>query len=129
MGNTDTTKAPIAQGVNDTKCKLIVAVVFHPVYDRTPDYLLRAHSLGSGSNVGHMPGQVLPGQLMYGRDMVKDSADELQLHRMRTVNAPRDKGHLFLILFAHFLVFPNAPPSQFYRTFLWLLRRMIPGVK
>jgi hypothetical protein len=67
-----------------------------------PDYLLPAHSLGSGSDVVHMLGEVLPGQLIYGRDMVKHSADDFQLHRMWMVNARRGKRHLFLILFAHF---------------------------
>jgi hypothetical protein len=43
---------------------------------------------------------------MYGRNMVKDSADEFQLHRMWMVNARRGKRHLFLILFANLLVAP-----------------------
>ena len=106
MGNANTTKAPIAQGVNDMECKLIVAIVLHLLYNCTPDYLLRAHSIGSGSDVAHMLGEVLPRQLMYGRNMVKVSADEFQLHRMWIINARQGKRHLFLILFAHFLVAP-----------------------
>jgi len=62
------------------KCELIVAIVLHLFYDRTTDYLLRAHSLGSGSKVLHMLGEVLPRQLIYGRDMIKDSADAVQFH-------------------------------------------------
>jgi hypothetical protein len=88
------------------ECKLIVAIGLHLLYNRTPDYLLRAHSIGSDFDVVHMLGEVLPGQLMYGRDMVKDSADEFQLRRMWMVNARRGKRHLFLILFAHSLVAP-----------------------
>ncbi|UCH08013.1 MAG: hypothetical protein JSV55_03210 [Deltaproteobacteria bacterium] len=88
------------------ECKLIVAIVLHLLYNRTPNYLLRAHSIGSRFNVVHMLGEVLPGQLMYGRDMVKDSADEFQLHRMWMVNARRGQRHLFLFLFARFLVAP-----------------------
>jgi hypothetical protein len=104
MGNANTTKAPIARGVNDMECKLIVPIALHLLHNRTPDYLLRADSIGSGFDVVHMLREVLPGQLMYGRDMVKDSADEFQPHRMWMVNARRFKRHLFLILFANFVV-------------------------
>jgi hypothetical protein len=48
--------------------------------------------------------EVLPRQLIYDRDMVKDSADEFQFHRMGMVKDRRGKGHLFLISLAHFLV-------------------------
>jgi hypothetical protein len=88
------------------ECKLIVAMVLHLLYSCTPHYLLRAHSIGSGLDVVHMLGEVLPGQLMYGRDMVKDSADEFQLHRVGMINIRRDQRQLFLILFANFLVAP-----------------------
>ena len=50
--------------------------------------------------------EVLPRQLIYDRDMVKDSADKFQFHRVGMVNGRRGKGHLFLIPFAHFLVAP-----------------------
>jgi len=106
MGNADTTKAPIAGGVNDMECELIIAVVLHLLHNRTPYHLLCAHSLGSGSDVLYMLGEVLPRQLVYGRDIVKDSADELQFYGMGMINSPRDKGHLFLIPFAHFFVAP-----------------------
>jgi hypothetical protein len=106
LGNADTTKAPIAGGVNDMECELIVAVVLHLLHNRTADYLLCAHSLGSGSDVLYMLGEVLPCQLIYGRYVIKDSADELQFPCMGMINGGRDKGHLFLIPFAHFLVAP-----------------------
>ena len=88
------------------ECKLIVPIALHLLHNRTPDYLLRADSIGSGFDVVHMLREVLPGQLMYGRDMVKDSADEFQLHRVGMINIRRDQRQLFLILFANFLVAP-----------------------
>jgi hypothetical protein len=45
MGNTDTTKAPIARGVNDMECELIVAIVFHLLHNRTTNHLLRAFKM------------------------------------------------------------------------------------
>ena len=62
------------------ECKVIVAKVLHLLDNRTADCLLRGHSLGSGSKVLHMLGEVLPRQLIYGRDMIKDSADAVQFH-------------------------------------------------
>jgi len=40
MGNANTTEAPIAGGVNDMECKLIIDELFHLVDNRTADYLL-----------------------------------------------------------------------------------------
>jgi len=76
-----------------------------------------------------MLGEVLPRQLIYGRDMVKDSADAFQLHRMWMVNGPWGKGHLFLIPFAHFVVAPFfvlRVISVDYTSFITTERRICP---
>jgi hypothetical protein len=95
MGNTDMAKVPVARGVNDTKCKLIVAIVFHLFDNGTADYLLCAHPLGSDSDVFHMLGELLPCQFMYGRYLIVDSADEFQFHGMAMINGGRIRGICF----------------------------------
>jgi hypothetical protein len=106
INNPDTTEPSITDRVEKMESQFLIAVAFHLLDDCRSDYLLRAHPLGATTWMCHRFAEILQDPLINDRVVIKNFADAFQFPRVRMVDTVDHEGHLFLILFAHFLVAP-----------------------
>ena len=105
IGNTNLAKTADALGIDYMKSQLLIGKTENHFDDGGPQNLLRSHAAGATFD-GHrsLLAKILHHVVADGRIAVNDAIDDFQLIRLGMIDFGRHQRHLFLSLFAHFVV-------------------------
>jgi len=106
MYETNTTEIAVSARINQMEGQPFIAEAFGLFDDCCTQDLLRAHALCSRITILYAVGKVLQNHFSNGRNGVESLTNPVQLFGPGVLNIARHQWHLFLILFAHFLVAP-----------------------